>query len=381
MRFSLRHSPGPALALALALLVPLGTSVTLGASAPIVLAQDDPDQPPAEDPASASALLVRVDRLENKLRTLTGQIQELQFQNKKLDDALRKMQQDVDFRFQDLNHGATPPGGKPPLQKRGDLDEGSTETARIADAAPVDAPAAAPLVVPVPAAESAKPQRHGDAFDPATDPNAPGAPKPLGTTPPSAPLRSTISASAAPATPSRPLETPPHAPLDLLHGAAAAAAPPPVPAAPAGDAVASLDTTPRLAAPAPDAGLAGGSGYEAGYSAYKSGQYDTAVNILQDFITKKPADRAVPDATYFLGESYARLGRQREAAEQFLKLSTDYNRSTHAPDALLRLGVALNALGAKDQACATYQEVGRKYPTASSDVRAGVERELKRARC
>ena len=376
MRISLRTSPVPALALAMALLLPLGTAATLGAPAPIVVAQDEPDQPP-EDPASASALLVRIDRLENKLRTLTGQIQELQFQNKKLDDALRKMQQDVDFRFQDLGRGATPPGGKPPLQKRGDADDGSTTAPRLADAAPVEAPATAAISPPV--VEPAKPQRRGDAFDPAADPTAPGAPKPLGTTPPSAPLRSTLSASAAPPVPARPVEAPPHAPLDLLHGAAT-----PVPAAvPAGDAVAAIDTAPRSMVPTPDAAPAGGtrSDYEAGYSAYKSGQFDTAVGTLQDFIAKNPRDRAVPDATYFLGESYARLGRQREAAEQFLKLSTDYNRSTHAPDALLRLGVALSALGAKDQACATYQEVGRKYPTASSDVRAGVERELKRARC
>ena len=55
-------------------------------------------------PAVPSALLVRVDRLENKLRSMTGQIEQLQFQNKRLEDALRKMQQDVDFRFQDLNH-------------------------------------------------------------------------------------------------------------------------------------------------------------------------------------------------------------------------------------------------------------------------------------
>lgn len=89
----------------------------------------------------------------------------------------------------------------------------------------------------------------------------------------------------------------------------------------------------------------------------------------------------MPDATYFLGESYARLAMAAEAAEQFLKLSTDYTKSNRAPDALLRLGMALNALGAGAQACATYQEVDRKYPAAGADVRAAVDRELKRARC
>ena len=44
-------------------------------------------------------------------------------------------------------------------------------------------------------------------------------------------------------------------------------------------------------------------------------------------------------------------------------------------------GMALNGLGARDQACATYAKVGIDYPGASNAVRKGVEREQKRARC
>ena len=135
-----------------------------------------------------------------------------------------------------------------------------------------------------------------------------------------------------------------------------------------------------------DGSTTGGPGstrgeYEADYTLYKNAQYDAAITGFNDFLNKYPRDRLVPDATYFLGESYARLGRHREAAEQFLKLSTDYTKSNRAPDALLRLGMALNALGAGAQACATYQEVDRKYPTAGPDLRAAVDRELKRAHC
>ena len=42
-----------------------------------------------------------------------------------------------------------------------------------------------------------------------------------------------------------------------------------------------------------------------------------------------------------------------------------------APDSLLKLGMALNGLGARDQACATYAKVGVDYPAASNAVRAG----------
>jgi tol-pal system protein YbgF len=340
------------------------------AAPPIVLAQDDPDAAP--DPSSAAALLVRVDRLENKIRTLTGDIEQLQNQNKRLEDALRKMQADVDFRFQDLNRA--PIGGKPPLQRHGDL--GDTSPGALADATPAAPPAAATTPA---APATAAPLRHGDAFDPATAPDAPGAPRPLGA---SAGLGTTtpLRPSVAPAAPG---SATPHAPLDLTHGATASAAPPAAPAA-VEDAPSTLRDEPVAAPPGGVAGLTPGSTrseYEADYSLYKNAQYDAAITGFNDFLTKYPRDRLVPDATYFLGESYARLGRHREAAEQFLKLSTDYTKSNRAPDALLRLGMALNALGAGAQACATYQEVDRKYPTAGADVRAAVDRELKRARC
>ena len=419
-----RSMAGLSLAVGFALLGGQGAGSGMAVAAPrgtLVLAQNDPDQP--DDPGSASALLVRVDRLENKLRSMTGQIEQLQFQNKRLEDALRKMQQDVDFRFQDLNRA---PGGKPPLQKRGDLGDAAPES--LADAS-ADATSAVPTDLDPAVPSPARPQKHGDAFDPANDPNAVGAPKPLGATAPITPLPLRSSLGGAGAVTPPPVRTvapaggdTPHAPLDLTHGALGASAAPTavpdarsaapdyavVPVDPAPRAVtASREPTsdagplpmPQTAAPAVGSPAGGGaagtpapgvasltpggtrSEYETNYALYKNGQFDAAAAGLQDFVQKYPRDRLIADATYFLGESYARLGRHREAAEQFLKLSTDYAKSSRAPDALLRLGVALNALGAKEQACATYQEVDRKYPTASPDVRAGVERELKRSRC
>ena len=341
-----------------------------------VLAQDDPDA--QQDASSTAALLVRVDRMENKLRSLTGQIEQLQFQNKRLEDALRKMQQDVDFRFQDLNRAPIAPGGKPPVQRRGDL--GDTGPDAVAEATPVT-PSAPAATVPAPSAAA---PRRGDAFDPASDPNAPGAPKPLGSAASATPaLRPSMPSSGVPQSgrPAAGLATAPepHAPLDLTHGLN--------PTAPAAVASATPDPVEAAPVPPPAGGLASltpGSTraeYETDYALYKGARYDAAITGFNDFLGRYPNDRLVPDATYFLGESYARLGRHREAAEQFLKLSTDYTKSSRAPDALLRLGIALNALGANAQACATYQEVDRKYPAAGPEVRAGVERELKRAKC
>ena len=42
---------------------------------------------------------------------------------------------------------------------------------------------------------------------------------------------------------------------------------------------------------------------------------------------------------------------------------------------------SLNALGARDRACAVFAELDRKYPQAAPNVRQGSEREQKRAKC
>lgn len=336
--------------------------------APVMLAQQDPDAPADDGQGSGdpAALLIRITRLEDQLRALTGQVEQLQFQNRKLDDQMRKMQADVDFRFQDLQR-APASGTRPAPAKRGDAGDTGAPVTVLADAAPVAETIGADAPKPA--------TRRSDAFDPGVNPDAPGAPRPLGTTPPSRPAPNVAVASVSQTTPSPAMATPPHAPLDLTPNSIAPSRPAPAATPPVQD-----------AAVTPDAGVRAAAGgtrgeFDSTISLYKGGQYDAAIDGFQAFIQKYPKDRLIPDATYFLGESYARQGRQREAAEQFLKLSTDYSKSSRAPDALLRLGVALNALGAKEQACATYQEVDRKYPAAAPDVRANVERELKRAKC
>src|SRR5580692_11698922 len=110
------------------------------------------------DPDDAAGLVVRINRLEEELRQAYGRIEELQNAQRRLEAQLQKFRQDVEFRLGDRSGGAPP------------------------DSDVAEAPLAPeqPAVAPRP--------RRSDAFDPNADPNAPGAPRPLGTTPPSAPL-------------------------------------------------------------------------------------------------------------------------------------------------------------------------------------------------
>lgn len=121
--------------------------------------------------------------------------------------------------------------------------------------------------------------------------------------------------------------------------------------------------------------------FDAALGYFKQKEYENAEKSLSAFLQKNPKSKMTADAVYFLGETYFQRGRQREAAEQYLKISTNYSTSAHAPEAMLRLGQSLSALGAKEQACATFDEVPRKYPNASAFVKTNAEKEAQRAKC
>ena len=343
----------------------------------------------------AGSAQLRIDRLENQVRSLTGQLEQTQFQMKRLEDQLRKFQQDVDFRFDEMK--PTKPAPKTPAApaapaaqpKRTDLNENGYPV--IVQSAPAAA-------------------RRSDAFDPAQNPNAPGAPRDLATMapganaappPPVAAATPSPRKAALPAGPlesaddldadapldqtPRPLEAPPRTmatdpattatlPAQPQQGAAprVIAAPEGAPGAPS-----SPSASQQMAAlpPAP------ANDYDMASAAFKEGQYEVAEQRFRSYLEKNPKERLTPEAIFYLGESYFRRARAREAAEQYLKVTVDFPRAVRAPEALVKLGLSLEKLGAKEQACAAFGEVGRKYPAASSAIRVSAERESKRVQC
>jgi tol-pal system protein YbgF len=121
--------------------------------------------------------------------------------------------------------------------------------------------------------------------------------------------------------------------------------------------------------------------YDLAYGYVLRKDYALAEETFRVFLKKYPSDRMVADANYWLGETLFQRQRYHDAAESFLTVSTKYDTSARAPDALLRLGQSLAALNEKEAACATLGEIGRKYPRASVTVKQGVEREQKRVKC
>ena len=102
--------------------------------------------------------------------------------------------------------------------------------------------------------------------------------------------------------------------------------------------------------------------YRNSYEFILSGDYSTAEAGFRDHIARFPADPKASDAHYWLGESLLGQQKYRDAAEVFLAANRDYPDSAKAPDMLLKLGISLNGLQQREVACATYKEIGKRYP-------------------
>jgi tol-pal system protein YbgF len=137
------------------------------------------------------------------------------------------------------------------------------------------------------------------------------------------------------------------------------------------------------AAPPPTTALSGSprDEYDLAYGYILTGDYDLAETSFQNWIANFPSDPQVTDARFWLGESHFQQGEYKEAANAFLAVYKAAPQSVKGPDALLKLGMSLSALGEKDAACATLAEVGKKYPDASAALMSRVNEEAGRAGC
>jgi tol-pal system protein YbgF len=110
-------------------------------------------------------------------------------------------------------------------------------------------------------------------------------------------------------------------------------------------------------------------------------QYAQAEGALRSFIAAYPNDGLTPNAQYWLGESFFARQNYKDAAEQFLVGYQKYPQSLKAPDNLLKLGLSLQNLNKKPEACSAYARFTKEYPTASITLKRRVTEEQQRLNC
>ncbi len=252
----------------------------------------------------------RVIQLEEQVRQLNGRIEELNFLLLQMQEQLRRMQEDNDFRFQELEDASG--GGEP--QRKSEVD--GTKDSRLA--------------------ESDQSVTLGE------------LPRNLGQ------VVIAEDGSVSGATPEEPMDL-----LGRSNGSATD-----------GTTVAALPTS--------------GDPNELYSDAYEfilSGDYATAEAGFRQHVENFPDDERSADAHYWLGEAILAQQRPAEAAEVFLAANRSYPDARKAPDMLLKLGMSLAALGQRDIACATFREVGVRYPGTSGVLKGRVQQEQAIAGC
>ncbi len=120
--------------------------------------------------------------------------------------------------------------------------------------------------------------------------------------------------------------------------------------------------------------------YEKNYETLLRRQFGDAEVGFRRFLEKYPDHGLAGSAQYQLGETFYAQANYQEAARNFLLGYKNYPKSRRAPDSLLKLGLSLRKLEQRDQACAALASVSTEFPRAV-EAKKRAEAELKRAGC
>lgn len=277
----------------------------------------------------------KVLQLEETVRQLNGKVEELNFILLQLQEKLRKMEEDNELRFQDIEDklSALPRGkslaensgenrlGKPEASGNANPDVKSAETTR--------------RIAPAKRVTPAKPERQ------ALEPRA------LGT------LTFDESGNVIDGQSNQKPEEMENPFGDASEGAIEAS---------------EFGATPNEV-------------FTVAQRAYDARDYKRAQTAFAAHMTAWPNDPKTAQARYWLGLSLFWQKQYYEAAERHLDTHNSYPRAKTAPDNLLGLGLALAGLNQREVACATYAEVLRQYPSANARLGARVKDEQVATRC
>jgi tol-pal system protein YbgF len=305
---------------------------------------------------SNSEMQLRINRLEEQVRQLTGQNEEYQHQ-------IRQLQAGAP-----AQNAGTPRPGQPPQQPG------------MGQRPPMGGPAQPPI-------QQGQPQIYvPPGSNSSANPNV-MAPPPadlgsLSSGPSGAPMGGPVSQSPTGRPPVGPDGRDPNAPLVITPniGGSGQMGQPPMGGPPGPGISTPPGVQPNLNAPpgGQDFAVATPTGsaedeYALGSGFLQRKDYEFAETQFRGFLKQYPNDARVPDALYGLGESFYQRGQHSDAIEPFLEVITKHGQSPRAADSMLRLGQTLGAIDQREQACATLQELGNKYPRSNAKSQATKE--------
>ena len=121
--------------------------------------------------------------------------------------------------------------------------------------------------------------------------------------------------------------------------------------------------------------------YDAAYNLLIKAKYLEAEKAFTAFLKDYPDSPLVGNANYWLGETYYVRGQYEVAVGIFSDGLTKYEKSTKAPDNLLKLGMTMANLQKKEEACGFFKLMPEQFPKASKTVKQRAEQEAKKLAC
>lgn len=102
--------------------------------------------------------------------------------------------------------------------------------------------------------------------------------------------------------------------------------------------------------------------YDDAFKSLRAGDYVKSSRDFRNFIQQYPDSPLLPNAFYWLGESYYATSNYQVAMEAFQHLVTQFPQSEKVPDALLKVGYSQIELKQVDAGKTTLKNVTAKYP-------------------
>ena len=121
--------------------------------------------------------------------------------------------------------------------------------------------------------------------------------------------------------------------------------------------------------------------YENAFSMVKNRQYDRAQVEFETFLGEYPNHALAGNAKYWLGETHYVRGNFETAARIFAEGYQRYPKGSKAADNLLKLGLSLDALGKKNDACVALRQLKKENPAGAAPVLRRADQEMSRLSC
>lgn len=321
-----------------------------------VFAGEDPPAGAVEsiEAANASAnarTQLKIQALENRIRSLTGQIEEIRFQVDSVSTRLDKLIGDVDYRLQALENGGIAPAqqigqaqtGQIPAQQGGQTavtqtdGQGTTIISSTGqEVEQVQSLAAGQQSLGQLSANQSGQIVATQNLNAAVDPNAFQQQQPVADVPTAVPVTESVTESSS--------QTAALALGQLPEGSAK-------------------------------------DQYDYAFNLLRDRNFPAAEAALKTFLDQNAEGPLAANAMYWLGESHYARQDFRSAASVFVDSYTNFPNGSKASHSLLKLGMSLGALGKTKEACIAFQELSSKFPNAGDRVLNRAEAEAAKVGC